>query len=88
MVHPIRLMPAVHKNQLLVRVLLHLSAHDVPLAVFVIAALPSRVGATLVLFGVAPSAHETPPLLLPFSSYPSAFVRFACRVATSSIEKL
>jgi len=64
-VRPIPLMPTIQKNQLHVWTLLHLSACDVPPTT----AHPSPVGVALVLSGVAPSAHATPSLLIPFSSY-------------------
>ena len=73
MVHPFFLMPTVQMNQPLVRVVIRLFAHDSPPTVSTAAALPSLVGATLVLFGVSPLTHATPSLLLPFSSYPFAF---------------
>ena len=82
-VHPVCLMPTVQKNQLLVWALLHLSAHDMPPVEFAIVSLPSHVGATLILSGVAPSGHATPSLLLPFSSYPSTFARCDYRAVSA-----
>jgi len=79
-------MLAVQKNKLLVRALLHLSTRDAPPTESVVVALTSHVGATLVLSEVTPLAHATPSLLLPFSSYPSAFARFACHTATFSFQ--
>lgn len=66
--HLIRLIPYVQKNKLLVWALLHLSARDAPPAEFVVVMLPYSVGASLFLSGVAPLAHATPSLSLPFSS--------------------
>ena len=66
-------MLAVLMNPLLVRALFHLFAHVAPPAIFVVVVIPSTVFTTLVPFGVAPLAHATPSLLLPFSSYPSYF---------------
>lgn len=73
MVHPIHLMSVVLMIQLLVQALLHLFTHVAPPTVSDTIALPSLVCTTLVPFRVSPSAHATPSLLLPFSSYPSAF---------------
>lgn len=84
--HPINLIPAVQKNQLLVWAPLHLSACDVPPVESVVAALPSSVGVALILFIVSPSAHATPSLFLPFSSYLSTFAQFTFRVAASYVE--
>lgn len=84
MVHIFHLMPVVQMNQLLVRVLLCVSARDAPPAISgVAAAHPFPVGVTLVLSRVSPLAHATPSLLLPFSSYPFSFAGFAYHVAAS-----
>ena len=85
MVHLVCLMLVVQMNQLLVRALLRLSAHDVPPVVSIVIALPSLVGTTLVVSGVAPLAHAA-TLLLPFSSYPSIFARCAYH-ATASLSE-
>ena len=85
-VHLVHLIPVNQKNQPIVWSLLHLFACDVPPTESVVVALPSHVGTTLVLSGVASSTHATPSLLLPFSSYPSTFAWFACHTVASSIE--
>jgi len=77
-------MPTVQKNQLLVWDLLRLSARDAPLAESAATTLPSSIGIALVPSGVSPSAHATRSVLLPFSSYPSAFAQFDYRVVASS----
>ena len=74
MVHLVRLMLVVQMNQLLVRTLLHLFVRDVLPLVFSATGLPAHAGTALVLSRVAPSTHATPSLLLPFSSYPYAFM--------------
>ena len=71
--HPICLIPSLQKNQLFVQALLCLPARDVHPAEIATIALVSHVVASLTLSRVAPSAHATPSLILPFSSYPSTF---------------
>ena len=88
MVQPVRLMPAIQMNQLLVRVLLRLSTHDAPPVLYAAIVLPSHVGATFFISEVTPSAHATPSLLLPFSSYPSSFMQFTCHIAASLPEPI
>lgn len=83
MVHCICLMPAILMNQLLVRELLRLFAHVTFPNVTIAIVLPSPICATLVRFGVSPLANATPSLILPFSSYPSAFTRLTCHAGAS-----
>jgi len=61
-------MPVVQKNQLLVQTLLRLFAFDAPPVESATTVIPSHVGADLSLSVVAPLAHATPSMLLPFSS--------------------
>ena len=86
MVHLARLMPFVQMNQLLLRVLLHLSTCDAPPIVSTVTTFLSPIGTTIVLSRVSPSAYATPSLLLPFSSYPSTFWQCTCRIVASSPE--
>lgn len=73
MVHHVHLMPSIQMNQLLLHELFCLSTHVAPLDVYATTVFPSYVCVALVLFRVAPSTHATPPILIPFSSYPSTF---------------
>lgn len=84
--HPVRLMLAIQKKQLLIWVLLCLSTCDAPITESIVVVLPYSFRATLFLSGVAPLAHVTRSLSLPFSYYLSSFMWFYFFSTTSYVE--